>query len=267
MSGPVGTALPKPRLRRRGGRARWFLLSYLGLIVVWQTAVVSGVSRFLLPPPIEVGRSLIEYRDAIVDASSVTLSEVLLGFALASAGGLLLAIAITYSPTLEALFYPPILTLHAIPKLGIAPLLLIWFGFGLGMKVVVSFLIAFFPVVIETTAGLRSVDPALRDIARSLGASSWEIFWRVDLPAARPSIFSGLKVAVTLAMTGALVGEFISADRGLGFLLRSAVNEHLVALSFGVVFVVTSLSMALFGLVALVERLSIPWARSSLGDV
>lgn len=139
-------------------------------------------------------------------------------------------------------------------------MLLIWFGFGMTSKVVVAFLIAFFPVVIESAAGLRSVDPDLHDLAKSLRSSKLLTFWKIDLPHALPFLFAGFKIAITLSVTGAMVGEFISSDRGLGFLLQSAVSQHLTALAFAAVIAIAALSMGLFGIVAFAERLAVPWA-------
>lgn len=242
-------------------KALFFLLSAALVLGLWQAAVWGGASRFVLPAPLDVLRAFREFRGAIVDAIWITFLEVVLGFAAAAVGGVLLAVAITYSRRLAALIYPPLLLLNALPKIAIAPLLLIWIGFGMTMKVFVAFLIAFFPVVIATTTGLRSVDPDLHDLARSLRSPRLFTFWKIDLPSALPSVFAGFKVAITLAVTGALVGEFISADGGLGFLIRTAANQHLTALAFAVVVAVAALSMALFAAIVLIERVLIPWSR------
>jgi NitT/TauT family transport system permease protein len=151
--------------------------------------------------------------------------------------------------------------INAVPKIAIAPLLLIWLGFGIASKVVVAFLISFFPIVIQTGVGLRTVEPELHDLARSLHATWFRTFRKIDLPHALPDLFAGLKVGVTLAVTGAIVGEFLSADKGLGFLLQSAVSQQITELAFAVVFVIAATSIGLFAVVAAMERILVPWSR------
>ena len=154
---------------------------------------------------------------------------------------------------------PPMVATQSIPKIALAPLFVVWFGFGMFPKVAVAFLICFFPIVVDTIVGLRSIDPALVQLARSMGAPPSRIFLRLRLPGALPSMFGGLKVGSALAVVGALTGEFIGSDNGLGYLLLSAAGELDTALLFAILFVLSLLAMAFFYAIELLERLMIPW--------
>ena len=169
---------------------------------------------------------------------------------------------IVISPLLERLVYPPMVATQSIPKIALAPLFIVWFGFGVAPKVAVAFLIAFFPIVIDTIVGLRSIDPAMIQLARSMGAPPHRIFRKLRLPHALPAIFGGLKVASSLAVVGALTGEFVGSDKGLGYLLVQASGNLNTALLFATLVVLSALAMALFYLVEMLERIAIPWHAS-----
>jgi NitT/TauT family transport system permease protein len=236
------------------------------LVALWKIALVTGaVSDFLLPPPEEVAQALVEFRGPIASATWVTLTEVLLGFGTAIAVAVFLAIGLVYSRMFNSAVYPPLLILHAIPKTAIAPLLLIWLGFGYAPKIVLATVLAFFPILISTIAGLRSVDPELHELARSLHASFISKFWKIDFPYALPSFFAGLRAGAHLAVTGAVIAEFISGGEGLAFLLHSASSQFQTALAIGVAIVLSVMSTALFGAVVIAERVIVPWARTERG--
>jgi NitT/TauT family transport system permease protein len=239
------------------------VVALLGILVLWKVLLVTDVvSEFVLPDPADVARALVDQRGAIASASWVTLSEVLLGFGTATAMGVLLSLGLTYSRTFNSAVYPPLVILHAIPKTAIAPILLIWFGFGLAPKIVLSSVLAFFPILIATIAGLRSVDPELHELARSLRASLLSTFWKIDFPHALPSFFAGLRTATHLAVTGAVIAEFVAGSSGLAFLLNSASAQFQTELAFAVAIVISMMSASLFGAVVVIERLFVPWARS-----
>jgi NitT/TauT family transport system permease protein len=243
-------------------RVALIAFSLLILFGAWQIVVsLELFSKLVLPSPGSVMSALTEFAGPILEALGVTLVEVLLGFGLAVTAGLLFAIAISYSKLLNAVLYPWLLLLNATPKVAIAPVLLIWLGFGLAPKVAVGFLIAFFPVLIAAATGLQGVDDELHELARSFHASRWRRFVKIDFPHSLPSFFAGLKVAITLSVTGALLGELLSADQGLGFLLVSAVQQQLTALAFAIVMVIATTSMLLFGAVVALEWLLMPWTR------
>jgi NitT/TauT family transport system permease protein len=254
----------RAKLRPLGGsRVGITLLTLVVAVLIWKLVLVAGIaSEFVLPAPEDVFRALGEYRGPIASALVITLSEVLVGFgtAIVVAGGL--AIGLTYSRTFNSAVYPPLLILHAVPKTAIAPLLLIWFGFGFAPKIVLATVLAFFPILISTISGLRSVDPELHELARSLRSSTLATFWRIDFPHALPSFFAGLRAGAHLAVTGAVIAEFVSGGEGLAFLLHSASAQFQTELAFAVAIVISLLSTALFGAVVLAERLLVPWARA-----
>ena len=188
-----------------------------------------------------------------------TLFAVLGGFALSIAVGVPLAIMITYSPVLRRVIYPMNLALQSVPKVAIAPILLLWVGYGLKSGIVVAATVAFFPVVISTAAGLESIDRELLELTRSLDSSSLKVFLKVRLPWAMPHIFSGLKVAITLAVIGAIVAEFIGADTGLGYLILTNSGALKTSVVFFVLLILSLLGIALFYAVEAIERAVCPW--------
>jgi NitT/TauT family transport system permease protein len=243
-------------------RAAPTVASLIGLLGLWWLLVATEiVSPHLVPDPPEVARALSEFRSPIWEAAVTTFSEVILGFALAIVFGVVMAVALSYSRALNKLLYPPLVLLHSIPKAAIAPILLIWFGFGLEHKVVLALLVSFFPIVIALSSGLRRIDPALHDLSRSLRASWLKTFWKIDLPFALPALFSGLRIAAHLAVVGAVIAEFVAGDKGLAVLLRSSGAQHKTALSFACAIALSVMSAGLFGLVALAENYLVPWSR------
>lgn len=239
------------------------LASVAAALAVWE-AVVAGfrLPEYLLPPPSGILSALAQEWRYLALHTGVTVYEILCGFALSVAAGVPLAVLIVYSPLLERALYPLLVASQSIPKIAIAPLLIFWAGLGLFPKVLVAFLIAFFPIVIDTVVGLRSVEPEMLHLARSMGASERRVFVKIRLPQALPNIFAGLKVAVTLAVVGAIVGEFIQADRGLGYALLQANAMLNTRLSFATILILAAVGTALFAVVDAVERRLIPWHAS-----
>jgi NitT/TauT family transport system permease protein len=189
----------------------------------------------------------------------VTLYEMLLGYALAVVVAIPLAIAITSSERFDRFTMPTLLFFQVVPKVAVAPLFLVWFGVGALPKVLVAFLISFFPIVIDAAVGLRSTSAEMRDLARSMGASRLQVFAQFRLPTSLPYLFSGLKVAATLAVAGAVVGEFVGADKGLGYLLLVTNSNLETALMFATLFALTFIGLAFFYAVEFLEALLIPW--------
>ena len=235
-------------------------LTAIGLLVVWE-AVARGFSlpQWLLPAPSAVLAEIVARGGALAGHALVTAGEVLLGFLLSVVVGIPLAFGIAGSRVFERAVYPLLVASQAVPKVAIAPLLIVWFGFGTTPKVIVAFLIAFFPVVIDTVVGLRAVEPEMLHLARSMGASRWQTFVKIRLPRALPSIFAGLKVAITLAVVGAIVGEFVASDHGLGHVLMIASGEMNSRLLFAAILVLTVLGVVFFMAIEWLERLCIPW--------
>jgi NitT/TauT family transport system permease protein len=184
---------------------------------------------------------------------------VLAGYALSIVVGVPLALAIVGSRAMERFVYPLLVGSQAVPKIAIAPLFIIWLGFGLAPKIIMAFLIAVFPVVVNTIVGLASTEIEKLYLARSMGATRWQTFFKIRLPNALPSIFAGLKLAIALAVTGAVVGEFIGADRGLGRLIILANGDLDTAELFAVVAILTAMAIVLFGVVQAIERFVVHW--------
>ena len=232
------------------------------LVVAWELATrVFDWPVWLVPAPADVWNPLVENKELLPRHFRVTLFETLGGFALAIAVGVPLAVAIAYSRLLERTIYPVLLGLNAVPKIAIAPILVLWMGFGYGPKIVVTFLLCVFPIVISTATGLRSTPPELVELVRSLEASSLDVFRRVRFPAALPHVFVGLKVAISLAVIGAVIGEFVGADAGLGHVIIASGSNVDTSLAFAAMVLLGVMSIALFYALVALERLLVPWAR------
>jgi NitT/TauT family transport system permease protein len=231
-------------------------LTFVLLLAGWQIATVVGeIPTYLLPGPIAIVEEMINRADILWKHGLVTLGEVVAGFALSVAVGIPLAVLISYSRVFERTIYPLLVSSQTIPKVAIAPLFIVWFGFGIMPKILITFLIAFFPIVIDTVVGLRSTPQEMFYLVRSMGASPWQTFWKVRLPNALPSIFGGLKVAITLAVVGAIVGEFVGADQGLGYLIQIANGNLDTRLLMGSIVVLALIGIVLFLIIEWIERL------------
>jgi putative hydroxymethylpyrimidine transport system permease protein len=218
-----------------------------------------NIQDFLVPAPSDIASSLWEDRSLLADDTWVTLREVLLGFLCALAAGLAFAVVLHLSDTLRRAFYPLLVASQTIPPVAIAPILVVWFGFGLGPKVLLIALVCFFPVTVNTLDGLRSVDPQLITMMRTLGASRLQILGRVELPSALPFFFSGTKIAIAVAVIGAVFAEWAGASSGLGHQILIASSNLLTARMFAAITLLSVMAIALFGLVALIERKVITW--------
>lgn len=233
----------------------------LALIGLWEVlARWSGIPSWLLPAPSAIGDAMIDWRAELAWHSMVTLYEVLVGFALSIVVSIPLAVAVVYSPFLQNTIYPILLALQSMPKVAIAPLLVLWIGFGALPKILVVFLVCFFPIVVATASGLSSVPPALIDLIRSLSATSYQTFIKIRFPTAIPHIFVGFKIAITFAVIGAVIGEFVGSDQGLGYLILISTSQSRTPLAFGALLLLTIMSIVLYYAVEFVERLVIPWA-------
>jgi NitT/TauT family transport system permease protein len=233
------------------------------LLGIWEAMCrLFDVPAWLLPSPSKILIEGYEILPILPAHLMATLFAVLGGFALSIAVGIPLAIMITYSPVLRRVIYPMILALQSVPKVAIAPILLLWVGYGLKSGIVVAATVAFFPVVISTAAGLESIDRELLELTRSLDSSSLKVFLKVRLPWAMPHIFSGLKVAITLAVIGAIVAEFIGADKGLGYLILTNSGALKTSVVFFVLLILSLLGIALFYAVEAIERAVCPWYMS-----
>ena len=239
------------------------LAPFAGIFVflaVWEAGVrLFKVPAYLMPPPSAVLLVFINEFPKLLFHGWVTTYEMLLGYAMAVAIAIPLAIGITASQRFDRFVTPQMLFFQVVPKVAIAPLFLVWFGVGTTPKVLVAFLISFFPIVIDAAVGLRSMSSEMRDLARSMGASRWQVFAQFRLPTSLPYLFSGLKVAATLAVAGAVVGEFVGADKGLGYLLLVTNSNMETALMFATIVALTIIGLVFFYAVEFLEALLIPW--------
>ncbi len=226
----------------------------------WLAVIVFGWKPFLVPTPKGVWLEMDRQRHLLPGHVTTTLVETLEGFGLAIGIGMPVAILIASSSVLEQTIYPALVALNAIPKIAIAPLLVIWMGFGPAPKIAMVVLICFFPIVISTATGLKSTPSEFVDLARSLSASPLQQFVRVRFPASLPYVFVGLKVAITLAVIGAVVGEFVGATKGLGYVIVASGQNANTSLAFAAIVLLSLLSIVLFYILVLAERLLVPWA-------
>jgi ABC-type nitrate/sulfonate/bicarbonate transport system permease component len=237
----------------------------IALIVgVWELAVrLSGVPLWLLPAPSDVVRSLVEDRDILLPNAWVTLSEVLIGFACAVIAGVGLGIAVYRSPTLNRALYPIIIASQTIPVPALAPLLLVSLGYGLAPKVIVTALVGFFPIVVNTVEGLRSTDRDVVNLLRSFGASRGKVFRLAEFPSSLPSIFAGARIAVAICVIGAVFGELVGARAGLGYLMVRAIAQFETPRMVAAIVLLSVISTSLFATVGLLERAVLPWRKYS----
>ncbi len=252
---------------RRRGRGRSFpwhpIVFAVVLIALWWAVTATGwVPAFIIPTPAATLGSFVTSPGYLLANTWVTLSETLVGFVLAAVIGVFVAVFMVYSPGLEKTFYPVILFAQVVPKIAIAPLFVVWLGFGPAPKIIVAVLMAFFPVVISGISGLRSVDPELLQLTSTMGASRMKTLFKVRLPAALPELLSGLKVGATLAVTGAVVGEFVGANQGLGYVILTANGTLDTAMLFASLIIMALIGVVLFALLEVAERLLIPWHAS-----
>jgi NitT/TauT family transport system permease protein len=245
-------------------RALKLSLTLIALVAAWELLCRAlNIPVFLIPAPSQVAWRLYEKRDLYLIHTWTTLYETTAGFLLAVVFGILCAAIIVVIPKLRDIVMPLLLVAQLVPKVAIAPLLLIWFGYGLFPKVLVAFLVAFFPIVVNGASGLASVQPELLDLGHSLQASRWQTFWKFRIPTALPELFSGMKVAVTLAIIGAIIGEFVGGNRGLGYLIIVANQELDTPLAFAAIFLLSVAGIALYAIVEMLERMLIPWHAPS----
>jgi NitT/TauT family transport system permease protein len=242
-------------------RALYPLIGLIAILAIWQSYVaLSGISRIVLPSPIDIIDVSVRRYDLLLRETWPTVAETVLGFALALVIGIPLAVCVANSRLLNLALYPILVATQSIPKVAVAPIILVWFGLGMQSKLAIAFLVAFFPVVVDTAAGLRATPAGLLELARSLRASPWQVFAKVQMPAALPFMFAGAKVAITLAVIGAVIGEFVGSVNGLGNLLLTANSQMDGPLAWAALVWLSALGILLFAVVAIVERLAMPWA-------
>jgi ABC-type nitrate/sulfonate/bicarbonate transport system permease component len=247
---------------------RWILpaLVLAALVGAWQVAASTGaiadalhLESFLVPSPAEIASALWENRSLLAENAWVTLREILLGFLCGLAAGLGFALLLRLSETLRRAFQPLMVASQAVPIPVIAPILVVWFGYAIGPKLIVVALVCFFPIAVNAADGLRSVDPEATKMMRSLDASRTQLLWRLEAPTALPNVFSGARIAAAFAPIAAIFGEWAGADSGLGVLIRQDNAQLEIARAFASTAVLAAIAIALFALLALVERRVVTW--------
>jgi NitT/TauT family transport system permease protein len=241
-------------------RVFWPALGAAILIAVWHYyVVIFKVPAAVLPRPEAVLASFLQNWRLILSEGWITLDASVYGFLLAFALGVPIAVAITSSRVLSLMFYPLLIATQSVPKVALAPLILVWLGTGLSSKLAIAWLVAFFPIVVDTATGLRNTPADLLDLAASVRANGFQTFCKIRFPAALPFILSGSKVAITLAVIGAVIGEFIGSNDGLGNLMLVASSQINTALAFAALFGLAALGILLYMAVVGVEWILRPW--------
>jgi NitT/TauT family transport system permease protein len=268
-SAAISSAAPSPpSSARRARQIRQALrpvvvpaLAVIALFVVWEAAVKGfGIPEYILPAPTAIYAATMEAREVMVGHTLSTLTTIMLGFLLSIVVSLPLAVLVTASPNIAHAVYPILVLIQSIPKVALAPILVLALGAGEASRVTVTFLVAFFPLVISTATGLLAAPPELIELSRSLRASRFQQLFLVRLPYSVPFVFSGLKLAMTFSVVGAVVGEFVAADQGLGYQIMSATAFFRTSLAFGALLILSFLGIVLFQAVVVVERVFFPWA-------
>lgn len=230
------------------------------LLAGWQLYVnLSGIRQTILPGPLRVLSALTDFWDVIWDNTLYTLFETFVGFGVALAVGLGFAVLLDVSPFLRRAVYPLLVASQTVPLVAIAPLLIIWFGYTLVPKIIVVWLVCFFPIVVAGVDGFAATDRETTRLFKSLGATSWQIFWKLRLPSALPFLFSGVRIAITYSVAGAIFGEYVGAEKGLGIFIQHAKNSFRNDLIFAAVLVTAVVSIGLFGLVSVIQHRLMPW--------
>jgi NitT/TauT family transport system permease protein len=252
-------------VRRAETRQRWIriarqLAGFVVLFVAWEAGVrLFHIKEYVLPPPSQIFAATTGHWHAVAQGAWVTTLEIVAGYLLAVAVSVPLALWIASSRFMEEAVYPVIVFLQIVPKIAVAPLFIIWFGFGFTPKLLVVFLLSFFPIVVSSIAGFKSVDPDIMDFARTTGAGRWRLFAKIRLPQALPHIFTGLKVGAALAATAAVVAEFVAADKGLGYLLLQYNGQLETPMVFATIILLSVIGLIVYYAVELLERFTIPW--------
>ena len=246
-------------------RPLWLIIV---LIIGWDLCIrLFKIPPYLIPTPWQVVQQLFKEWPMLWREALPTLYATLGGFVLSALVGVPIAMWIAYSRLVESFVYPLLVFSQSVPKVAIAPLFVVWFGFGVVPKVIAAFLLGFFPVIVATVQGFKSIESDVIDLARSMGASPLKVFIKFRLPQAMPAIFSGLKVSVTLAVVGAVVGEFVGSNSGLGYVLQKANGTFDLPLMFAALVILSMIGVLLFLVLELIERWVLPWHASQRHDM
>ena len=242
---------------------RWSpLVLLLAIVVVWEVICSGfGVSEFIFPSPSRIWAQTMEYKNIILDHAWRTFWVTMVGFGFAIVVGVLGGFLIGSSRLAYAAIYPLMTAFNALPKAAFVPILVVWFGIGVGPAILTAFLISFFPIMVNIATGLATLEPELEDVLRVLGAKRWDVLTKVGLPRSMPYFFGSLKVAITLAFVGTTVSEMTASNEGIGYLLMSAGSSMQMGLAFSGLLVVGAMAMAMYELFSLIEKHTTGWAH------
>jgi NitT/TauT family transport system permease protein len=242
---------------------RWSPLILLALVLLlWQGVVMLfGIAEYIFPSPWQIAQQFIEFSGPLLEAAWKTFWVTMLGFGLAIVVGVLLGFLVGSSRMAYSALYPLLVAFNAVPKAAVVPILVVWFGIGLGPGILTAFLISFFPITVNIATGLATLEPELEDVLRVLGARRWDVLVKVGLPRSMPYFFGSLKVAITLAFVGTVLAEMTAGDSGIGYLINSAGSQQRIALAFAGLVTIGVMAMAMYELFSWVERRTTGWAH------
>jgi len=242
---------------------RWSPLVLLAaLLLLWQAAVTGlGIAEFIFPSPWQIALQFIEFKGALVEAAWKTFWVTMLGFGISIVVGVMLGFLIGSSRLAYTAVYPLMVAFNAVPKAAVVPILVVWFGIGLGPGVLTAFLISFFPITVNIATGLATLEPELEDVLRVLGAKRWDVLVKVGLPRSMPYFYGSLKVSITLAFVGTVLAEMTAGDSGIGYLMQSAGSQQRMPLAFAGLVTIGAMAMAMYELFSWLERRTTGWAH------
>jgi len=242
---------------------RWSPFVLLGVVlVVWQIVVmVFGIPDYIFPAPSQIAQQFVEFAGPLLEAAWKTFWVTMLGFALAIVVGVLLGFLVGSSRAAYAALYPLLVGFNAVPKAAVVPILVVWFGIGLGPGILTAFLISFFPITVNIATGLATLEPELEDVLRVLGAHRWDVLVKVGLPRSMPYFYGSLKIAITLAFVGTVLAEMTAGDSGIGYLMQTAGSQQRMPLAFAGLVTIGAMAMAMYEFFSFVEKRTTGWAH------
>jgi NitT/TauT family transport system permease protein len=242
---------------------RWSPLIVLAVVLLLWQVIVAGfdVPSFIFPSPWQIGQDFVTYRGPLLDAAWKTFWVTMLGFGLSIVVGVLLGFLIGSSRLAYTALYPLMVAFNAVPKAAVVPILVVWFGIGLGPGILTAFLISFFPITVNIATGLATLEPELEDVLRVLGAKRWDVLIKVGLPRSMPYFYASLKVAITLAFVGTVLAEMTAGDSGIGYLMQTAGSQQRMPLAFAGLVTIGGMAMAMYELFSWIERRTTGWAH------
>ena len=242
---------------------RWApVVTAIALLILWQlVCAIFRIADFIFPSPITIVQAMIEFAGPIGEAAWKTFWVTMLGFAIAIVVGVLLGFLVGSSRLAYAAIYPLLVGFNAVPKAAIVPILIVWFGIGIGPGILTAFLISFFPITVNIATGLATLEPELEDVLRVLGAKRWDVLIKVGLPRSMPYFYGSLKIAITLAFVGTVLAEMTAGDSGIGYLMQTAGSQQRMPLAFAGLVVIGVMAMAMYELFSLIEKRTTGWAH------